>query len=199
MMHTSIRGRVLLLGAGVLAGALAWGQQVQGQASQATGTLDVAVVYNAVRANLVGSDNFWMQGGSVQIHGQFWRGLGIVADIAGSHASNASGSGVGLDMVTATFGPRYTWSPEHHRYGFFGQVLIGEANGLNSVFPAPTGAIDSDHGLALYVGGGANVHLTRHLSVRALEVDWLRTQLPNSTNNAQNNLRLGSGLIFRFK
>jgi len=79
------------------------------------------------------------------------------------------------------------------------RVLIGEANGLNSVVPTPTGAIDSDHGLALRVGGGANVHLTRHLSVRALEADWLRTQLPNSTNNAQNNLRLGSGLIFRFK
>jgi hypothetical protein len=199
MMHTSIRGRVLLVGAWLLASALAWGQQAQGEGSQATGTLEVAVVYNAVRANLVGSENFWMQGGCVQIHGQFWRGLGIVADIAGLHSSNASGSGVGLDMVTATFVPRYTWSPEHHRYGFFGQVLIGEANGLNSVFPAPTGAIDSDHGLALYVGGGANVHLTRHLSVRALEVDWLRTQLPNSTNNAQNNLRLGSGLIFRFK
>lgn len=198
-MHSSIHGRVLLVGAGLLAGALAWGQQAQGQASQTPGTLDVAVVYNAVRANLVGSDNFWMQGGSVQIHGQFWRGLGIVADIAGLHASNASGSGVGLDMVTATFGPRYTWSPERHRYALFGHVLIGEANGLNSVFPTPTGAIDSDHGLALYVGGGANLHLTRHLSVRALEADWLRTQLPNSTNNSQNNLRLGSGLIFRFK
>jgi hypothetical protein len=137
MMDTSIRGRVLLVGAWLLAGALAWGQQAQGQASQATGTLDVAVVYNAVRANLVGSENFWMQGGSVQIHGQFWRELGIVADIAGLHSSNASDSGVGLDMVTATFGPRYTWSPEYHRYAFFGQVLIGEANGLNSVFPTP--------------------------------------------------------------
>jgi hypothetical protein len=199
MMHTSIRGKVLLVGAWLLAGTVAWGQQGQRRASPTTGTLDVAVVYNAVRGNLVGSENFWMQGGSFQIHGQFWRGLGIVADIAGLHSSNASGSGVGLDMVTATFGPRYTWSPEHRRYAFFGQVLVGEANGLNSVFPTPTGAIHSDHGLALCVGGGANVHLTRHLSVRALEADWLRTQLPNSTNNAQNNLRLGTGLIFSFK
>lgn len=198
-MHTSIRGKVLLVAAWLLAGALAWGQQAQSQASQTTGTLDVAVVYNAVRADLVGSDTFWMQGGSVQLHGQFWRGLGIVADVAGLHASNASGSGVGLDLVTATFGPRYTWSPEHRRYAFFGQVLLGEANGLNSVFPTPTGAIDSDHGLALYVGGGANLHLTHHLSVRALEADWLRTQLPNATSNVQNNLRLGTGLIFQFK
>ena len=198
-MHTSIRGKVLLVGAWLWAGALAWGHQTQSQASQTTGTLDVAVVHNATMANVVVSNTFWMQGGSIQLHGQFWRVLGIVADVAGLHASNASGSGVGLDLVTATFGPRYTWSPQHRRYAFFGQVLLGEANGLNSVFPTPTGAIDSDHGLALYVGGGANVHLTRHLSVRALEANWLRTQLPNATENVQNNLRLGTGLIFRFK
>jgi hypothetical protein len=42
-------------------------------------------------------------GGSIQLHRQFWRGLGIVADIFGLHSSNASGSGVGLDLVTATF------------------------------------------------------------------------------------------------
>jgi hypothetical protein len=47
------------------------------------------------------------------------------------------------------------------------------------------------------MGGGMNVPLTRRIAVRAFEADWLRTQLPNSTTNAQNNLRLGTGLVLR--
>ena len=36
-------------------------------------------------------------------------------------------------------------------------------------------------------------------ALRAFEADWLRTQMPNATTNVQNNLRLGAGLIYRFK
>jgi hypothetical protein len=31
------------------------------------------------------------------------------------------------------------------------------------------------------------------------EADWLRTQMPNSSDNVQNNLRLGAGLVWHFK
>jgi peptidoglycan-associated lipoprotein len=160
----------------------------------------VAVVYNPLLANIVGGNSFSMQGGSVQVHGQFWHGLGVVADVSGLHTASTGGSsGVGLDMVTATFGPRYTWSPAHRRYAIFGQALVGEAHGMNSVFPNPAGANDSANSLALYVGGGINVRLKDHLALRVLEADWLRTQLPNATTNVQNNLRVGAGLIYRFK
>jgi len=148
--------------------------------------------------NVVVGDSFWMQGGSVQVHGQFWRGWGVVADVSGLHTANANGPGVGLDLVTVAFGPRYTWVAPHRRYAVFGQVLAGETNGLNSVFPSSAGAKDTANGLALYIGGGVNVALQRHLALRAFEADWLRTQLPNATTNVQNNLRLGAGLIFRF-
>ena len=151
-------------------------------------------------SNLVGSSGFWMQGGSVQVHGQFWRGLGVVADVSGLHTANAgNSSGVGLDLVTATFGPRYTWSPARGRYAVFGQVLAGEVNGFHSVFPGPSGANDSADGLAVYIGGGVNLHLKHRFAVRAIEANWLRTQMPNATTNVQNNLRLGAGLIYKFK
>lgn len=48
-------------------------------------------------------------------------------------------SGAGLDMVTAAFGPRYTWLPAQRRYSFFGQVLAGDASGRNSIFPTSAG------------------------------------------------------------
>ncbi len=199
-MRISIRVKVLLAGACMIAGPIVWGQQAQDPPKPTKSSLEVALVYNPLMSNLVGSSGFWMQGGSVQVHGQFWRGLGVVADVSGLHTANAGGlSGVGLDLVTATFGPRYTWSTPRGRYAVFGQVLAGEVNGFHSVFPGSSGANDSADGLAVYIGGGVNLPLKHRFAVRAIEANWLRTQMPNATTNVQNNLRLGAGLIYRFK
>jgi hypothetical protein len=201
-MHISFRRKVLLVGACFWAAASAQGQQMQSQITQIVDSLDVAVVYNPLVANVVNGNRFSMQGGSAQLHSQFWHGLGVVADLSELHSAHMSGSGAGLDMLTAAFGPRYTWSPAHRHYSVFGQVLAGEANGMNSVFPTSAGLVDNAHSLALYIGGGVNLnlsHLNRHLTLRAFEADWLHTQMPNATTGVQNNLRLGAGLIFQFK
>jgi hypothetical protein len=202
-MRKSIRVKVLLAGACMMAGLACWGQNAPqhapGPARETAGSIDVALVYNPLMANVVGGNSFWMQGGSVQVHGQFWHGVGVVADFAGLYTASANGSSVGLELFTSTFGPRYTWSPAHGRYALFGQALAGEANGLNSVFPNAAGATATANSLAVNVGGGINFALNRQLSVRAIEADWLLTQMPNATTGVQNNLRLGAGLIYRFK
>jgi len=162
-------------------------------------SLDVAVTYGATLSDLITTSNFWMQGGSVQIHGQFYRGLGTVADITGAHTAEINSTGVGLDLVTATFGLRYTWSPSHTRYRLYGQGLVGEAFGMNGVFPNPAGATSTADSLAVKAGGGLDVRLRRRLAVRVFEADYLRTQLPNSTNNVQNNLTLYTGFVFRLR
>jgi len=106
-MRKFIRVKVLLAGACIVIGLTAWGQPAPSPEGQTSGSLDVAVVYNPLIANVVSGNSFWMQGGSVQVHGQFWHGLGVVADVSGLHTASTSGSsGVGLDLVTATFGPR---------------------------------------------------------------------------------------------
>jgi len=48
-------------------------------------------------------------------------------------------------------------------------------------------------------GGGMNIPVTRHISIRAIEADWLRTELPNNAANVQNNLRLGAGFVYRIR
>lgn len=188
-----------LLACCLLAGVSAWGQQTQNQPGPGEDFLDVAIVDQTLKSNVVGGDTLWMPGGSIQVHSRFWHGLGVVADVAGLHAGSINHSGTGLDIVTATFGPRYTWSFRRHRYAVFGQALFGEANGFNSIFPSSKGAVDSASSAAFYLGGGINVHLNRHFSVRALEADWLRTQMPNTTTNVQNHMRLGVGLIYRIR
>ncbi len=167
--------------------------------AQDASALEVAVTYNATRGGSVPGSNFWMQGGSIQLQTRFYRGLGVVAEVAGAHIANIQSSGVNLDMVTVTYGPRYNWTPAHSRYELFGQVLAGEVNGFNSVFPTPNGATDSSNSLALKMGGGMNIALSPRIALRAIEANWLRTQLPNATTNVQNNLSLGAGLVFRFR
>lgn len=197
-MRIAMYGTVLLSGFFMMTGVIAWGQNRAAE-QPAASSLEIAVTYDASRAVVISGNSFWMQGGSVQMYGRFWHGLGGVADVAGLHTGSIHGSGVGLDLVTATFGPRYTWSPPGGRYSIFGQALTGEANGINSTFPGASQSVSSASSLAMELGGGVNLRFKRHVAIRAFEADWLRTQLPNSTTSVQNNLRLGAGVLLLFK
>lgn len=193
-----MRGKIcstLLLSAAMLMAAAV---TVEAQAVRPAPSLEVAITYNTVRGAGVASDHFWMQGGSAQVEGRFYGGWGAVADIAGLHVANINSTGVGLDMVTATFGPRYTWSPKRARWSVFAQALAGEAFGMNSVFPSPHAISSTASSFAVKAGGGVDVALSRHLALRALEAGYLRTQFPNAGNNEQNNLTLGAGVVLRF-
>jgi hypothetical protein len=48
------------------------------------------------------------------------------------------------------------------------------------------------------MGGGMNIALSPRIALRAVQANWLRTQLPNATTNVQNNLDLGAGVVVRF-
>jgi hypothetical protein len=162
-------------------------------------SVSVALTYHQMQANAVGGDAFWMQGGSLQLADRPWRTLDIVADVAGLHTGATHNPNVGLDLITMTFGPRYCWAPVGRRFSAYGEVLAGEAFGMNSLFPSANGATSGAHSLTLQLGGGANVPLSPHISIRAFEADWVRTQMPNATTSVQNSLRIGAGVIFRFR
>jgi hypothetical protein len=195
-MRNSIRGVLLLACACWTAGVAAWSQGAT-KATPKASSLEVAVTYDATLGNVTSGADFWMQGGSIQLHGQFWHGLGIVADVAGLHAGNLNNSGVGLDLVTATFGPRYTWSFARSRYSVFGQALAGEGFGFNSTFPGAPNVLSSANNLATQLGGGVDFSLSHRLALRPLEAAWLRTQVTNATDDVQNSTRLGAGIVFR--
>jgi len=76
------------------------------------------------------------------------------------------------------------------------------SSGFNSVFPNKLGYnVDANNGansIAIQTGGGMNVSLRGRLQLRAFEVNWLRTQFPNTTTNVQNNVRMGTGVIYKF-
>lgn len=160
--------------------------------------IDVAVTFIGERSLRSATPNsFWMQGGSIELGTNTWRGLGIAANVTGTHASAIDGTTIPLSIVTTTFGPRYRWHADH-RVSIYGEGLIGEANGFKSLFPTVTGSQTSANGLAAQAGGGLDYRLSRHVAVRAVEAAWQHTQLPNGTNNIQNDLRLGAGIVVRF-
>jgi hypothetical protein len=194
-MGSSMYKKMLLVVA-VLASCTAWSQTSSEQRNPPP--FEVAVTYDSLYANVTTGVQFWMQGGSVEGQVRLLRGLGVVADVAGLHNGNVNSSGVGLDLITFTFGPRYTLAAIH-RTALFGQALVGEAHGMNSEFPTSSALNSSANGLALQVGGGANLSLTHHFSARVLEATWLRTQLANATTGVQNNLRLGAGIVWQFR
>lgn len=160
--------------------------------------VDLGVTYVAEHSlRAATNQSFWMQGGAIELGANVWRGWGVAADIAGTHTGSIASSGVPLSLVTATFGPRYRWHAQH-KVSAYGEALVGEADGFRSLFPSPFGAQTEANSLALQFGGGVDYRLRPHWAVRLLDAAYVRTSLPNATNNVQNTLRLGAGVVVRF-
>ena len=159
--------------------------------------VDLGINYNALRQNATSGASFWEQGGSVDLSVQAYHGLGAALVVSGGSIANIAGTGVGLTTITTVAGPRYTF--QRHRLAVFGEALVGESNGLNSVFPASGGAIGATNSLAVQAGGGLDLHLSHRFAVRMAQASWLRTQFPNASTNVQNGLQVGAGLVLRLR
>jgi peptidoglycan-associated lipoprotein len=92
--------------------------------------------------------------------------------------------------------------------------LFGEAHsslGAGVSVPIVGGistGLTSANAFAMAFGGGIDIGLTRHLAIRAVQVDYIRTQfnsidalttgLSSSFGNRQNSYRYSTGIVFRF-
>jgi outer membrane immunogenic protein len=147
---------------------------------------------------------FPLQGGAADA---YWRirpsqpaqsanGLGIAADIGVENTGSVDGAGYGLSLATFTAGPRLRLPVKSAQ--IFVQALFGLAHGFNSEFPRRDTLVSSANSLDIDLGGGVDYRLNHRFSLRILQLDYLRTALPNNTNNWQNNLRIGAGIILHF-
>jgi peptidoglycan-associated lipoprotein len=184
------RRMLILLIAVVATGALA---RAQTGAPKSNG-VSLAITYDALGSNITNTNRFWMQGGAAELTGSFFHGFGATASVLGLHTAN-SGGGVPVNLVIATFGPSYHYG--RRRVGVFAHGLVGEADGFRGVYPQAGGATPSASSLAVVAGGGVDVGVSRHLAVRVVQADYVRTQLPNSLTNVQNSVRLGVGIVIR--
>jgi hypothetical protein len=164
---------------------------------------DVAATFSFEHAQvaLPSGNSFWLKGGSADGSATFWKGLGIAANFTGESASNIQ-NGVGLSKVTYMFGPRYTFNTsrytKQHGTHVFSEALFGGVHAFNSIFPTAGTISSTANGFSMQLGGGLDVAIAKGFSLRALELDYVHTNLPNNASNSQNDFRIAFGISYRF-
>jgi opacity protein-like surface antigen len=139
------------------------------------------------------ADSYWKFANVSDSHGL---GVGLAADVGVEHTRSVGSADYGMTLTTLGAGPRLTLPG--HRLQSFTQVLIGLAHGSNSVFPVGNSVVSSASSIAFDVGGGADYAVTERVTLRPLQVDYLRIALPNTNSNWQSNLRIGAGITLHF-
>lgn len=122
--------------------------------------------------------------------------LGLAADFGMERTASVNGAPYGLTLTTFAAGPRITVPVK--KLQPFVQALFGVAHGSNTQFPSGNSLIPSASSFDLDLGGAVDYPLNKLASVRLLQLDFERTDLPNITNNWQNSLRVGAGITLRF-
>jgi outer membrane immunogenic protein len=164
----------------------------------AQSAFDVGAGYTYVRTNAPAGDCgcFSMNGANGWVGFYLGHGVAIVGELAVQHAGNIANTGADLTLTSFLAGPRYTV----HAFGRlqpFAQVLLGGAHASGGLSPSNSG-FGSSNSFAAIAGGGLEFQLTERVAIRAIEADYYYTRFNNGTNDRQNNLRIGAGLVFRF-
>jgi outer membrane immunogenic protein len=181
-------------------------QQSGGEGSRVP-PIDISATYTAEHAKISPSDCgcFWLQGGSGEGNVYLYRGLSAAVEVTGSHVGNIT-PGVDISQVAVMGGPRYAlgtsrWTDRifgsRHRTSFFGEALFGGVHAFDGVYPSSVGLKTTATAFSMQVGGGFNVRLARNFGLRAFEVDYVRTSLPNGGTDSQHDVRLATGISYQ--
>ena len=140
--------------------------------------------------------NFDGHGGTGGVAYNVNRYLGLVAELGGYRFQrDVNGDAFRGAVTSYLFGPRLNLRRFDH-FVPFGEFLFGAAH-TDSGF---TGS-NSQNTFALAAGGGVDVVLAKWVAWRFAQIDYLMTNFSGANvnpNARQNNLRLGSGVVFRF-
>ena len=120
--------------------------------------------------------------------------LGLVADFAGHYTRIESPvSSERIKTHALLFGPRFSARTKHVTP--FAHILLGAAHNDARARELGLDFHFTDTSFAAALGGGLDVHVGKHVSIRAFQIDYLRT---NFFGGAQNKGRISAGVVFRF-
>jgi len=139
-----------------------------------------------------------MNGGGISGSWNFRGPWSAVVDISSEFAGSASLVGDSLTFTSFLAGARYRipqpWFEGNHKPQPFAQILLGVAHAGGGV----AGVADGSCEFATRMGGGIDVPLSSHFAVRVIQLDYYLTTLANSTNDHQNNLLVGAGIVYHW-
>jgi hypothetical protein len=76
----------------------------------------------------------------------------------------------------------------------FGDILFGKAE-TKVAINQPTRSEITSVGRAIALGGGLEISLTHHISVRPIDADYVFSK---TFGSSQNNIRISAGVVYRF-
>lgn len=159
--------------------------------------IPVNVRFSATKANAPpGSCGcFYLTGGAADAAIRLVPALSAAIEVSGGTTAHVAGTTRGLSTITLLAGPRYTLPLR--RVSLVGQALFGAVRGFDADFTVGSARADTSTDFAMTLGGFVEVPVTRTLSLRLAQVDFVQTNLPNGLDNRQRNIRLGAGVTFR--
>ena len=163
--------------------------------AQDTPKFDIFAGYSYLRLNpsTAGVSSFNLNGGgaSIAYNAKSW--LSGVADFGGYNNGNILNTGINGTLSTYLFGPRVSYR-HFGRITPFGEVLFGVAHATSA------GTSGSDNAFAMTLGGGLDYKWSDRFAIRPVKLDYLMTRFSETgtSNQTQNNLRVSTGIVFRF-
>ena len=161
---------------------------------------DAAAAYHWVRSNAGPGQCgcFGMNGGGVSGSWNFHGPWSAVVDISAENTGSAPPANNPLTLVSYLAGARYKipqpWFQGNHKPQPFAQIILGAAHAGGT----EAGVADGSYRFATRIGGGIDVPLNEHFSVRVVQIDYYLTTFVNATNDHQNNLLVGAGIVYRW-
>src|SRR5271154_1234478 len=163
-------------------------------------TGDAAAAYHWVRSNAGPGECgcFGLNGGGISGSWNFHGPWSAVVDISSEFSGGAPVAGDSLTLTSFLAGARYKipqpWLDGDHKPQPFAQILLGAAHAGGGV----AGLADGSFEFATRMGGGIDVPVSSHFAVRVIQLDYYLTTFANATNDHQNNLLIGAGIVYHW-
>lgn len=159
---------------------------------------EVAIGYSYLHTNAPpgGCGCFSMNGADAQFGYAFtphWTGL---ADFGWVYNGKVDAYGSDLLLEHYLAGVRYRVKLKS-RIRPFAELEAGNTNAYGSASPGSLG-IGHNNVFSIATGGGLDWPLSKHLAWRVVDADYLLTLFHNSKNDLQNNMRVTTGIVFKF-
>lgn len=144
-----------------------------------------------VNANVSGqppSQSLNANGGSGQLIFDLNNWLGLLGNAAGYWATTSTTGGAAIPYL---FGPRFNL--RRGKLTPFAQTLFGGV--------VTSGGIKNggwQNNFAMTAGGGIDIRISEHVSIRPLQAEYFMTKIPDGLNNRQNNFRFSTGVSLLF-
>lgn len=178
-----MRKLFIVFGFALLATTVAQAQETRGM--EVSGQYQYVRIYpgqGAPSANCQGA------GGTFAANVNRW--VGLVGDVDGCKVTGQP-TGTSSHAINYLFGPRFAYR-NYGKLTPYAQVLFGGERLSSSVTGLGSASVNS---FAMTFGGGFDIQVTRHVAFRAIQMEYLYTHFSGAK---QNNLRLQSGLVYRF-